>query len=83
MRKTGIYPFWLWNGQMTRPELSRQIKLAKAGGVAGLAVHGRIGNKVPYLSDQWMELMRFTCEEAKKAGIFGPFHSERLRERQY
>ena len=68
-RKTGIYPFWLWNGQMTRPELSRQIKLAKTGGMTGLTVHGRIGNEIPYLSPKWMDLMRFVCEEAQKAGL--------------
>ena len=67
--QTGIYPFWMWNGCMNYEELSRQIKLAKAGGMTGLTVHGRVGNEVPYLSKQWMDLMRFVCEEAEKAGL--------------
>jgi len=67
--KTGIYPFWMWNGRMECAELSRQIKLAKMGGVTGLTLHARAGNEIPYLSDRWMELVRFSCEEAEKAGL--------------
>ena len=67
--KNGTCPFWLWNGKMNKAELSRQVKLAKEGGVAGLTLHARVGNEIPYLSDEWMELTRFVCEEAQRAGL--------------
>ena len=72
--QTGIYPFWMWNGCMNYEELSRQIKLAKAGGMTGLTVHGRVGNEVPYLSKQWMDLMLdIYNEKQQEERIFSPF----------
>lgn len=66
---TGIFPFWLWNGRMEEAELTRQLELAREGGVTGMTIHARLGNRVPYLSDRWMELMRHTCTEARRLGL--------------
>lgn len=65
----GAVPFWFWNGDQQEAEITRQLDLAKAGGWRGLAVHARCGNRTPYLSDRWMQLVRHTCIEAKKRGL--------------
>lgn len=67
--KFGAVPFWFWNGNQQEADITRQLDLAKAGGWRGLAVHARSGNRTPYLSDRWMELVRHTCIEAKKRDL--------------
>ncbi len=67
--KNAPVPFWFWNGDQQEAEITRQLDFAKAGGWRGLAVHARVGNKTPYVSDRWMELFRHTCIEAKKRGL--------------
>ncbi len=69
IEKNAPVPFWFWNGDQQEPEITRQLDLAKAGGWRGLAVHARVGNRTPYVSDRWMELFRHTCIEAKKRGL--------------
>ena len=67
--QNGIIPFWFWNGRMEEAELSRQLNLAKAAGVRGMTVHARMGNRIPYLSERWMELMLHTCRKAEELGL--------------
>ena len=62
----GVYPFWFWNGTMEENELTRQIKLMTENGCKGAVLHARTGNKIPYLSKRWFELIRHTCRCARK-----------------
>ena len=68
-RKYGAVPFWFWNGDQDESQISRQLKLAQAGGVRGLAVHARSGNRTEYMSARWLELVRHTCRVAKELGL--------------
>jgi len=67
--KHGAVPFWFWNGDQTEDEITRQLDLARQGGWRGFAVHARCGNRTPYLTERWMQLVRHTCIEAKKRGL--------------
>lgn len=67
--KIGVYPFWFWNGEQEERELARQLKRMSDGNCTGVALHSRTGNRVPYLSPRWLELLRFSCGEAKKLGL--------------
>lgn len=64
-----IKPFWFWNGDMTREEISRQIGEMADKGLGGMFICARQGMTVPYLSREWFELVQFACDEAKKAGL--------------
>ena len=65
----GLYPFWFWNGLEKEEEIRRQLYLFSEAGCKGFVIHSRTGNQVEYLSDRWMELIRFTCEEAAAIGL--------------
>lgn len=64
-----IKPFWFWNGQMTKEEIRRQIQEMAKKGLGGMFICARQGMTVPYLSDEWFELVDFACREAKVAGL--------------
>ena len=67
--ETGIYPFWFWNGQIKEEEILRQLELMKNSGCRGAVIHARKGNKIPYLSERWFELVRCACCHAGKKGL--------------
>lgn len=62
-------PFWFWNGDITRPEITRQLELARAGGRRGMAIHATRWNSLGYLSDRWFEQVRHACAEARRLGL--------------
>lgn len=60
-------PFWFWNDTLERVELVRQMDDFHRKGVDSFVIHPRIGmDGVEYLSNEYFELVRFICEEAKK-----------------
>jgi hypothetical protein len=64
-------PFWFWNGDLEENEIRRQIHDFKAKGVMGFVIHPRIGipKHIEYLSDKFMELVKFAVEEASRLGM--------------
>ncbi len=69
LKESGAIPFWFWNGDQQETEITRQMEMAKKGGLRGLAFHAREGNLTEYLSPRWMELVRHACVEAKRLGL--------------
>ena len=67
--KYRIKPFWFWNGEMTREEISRQLEEMAEKGLGGVFICARQGMTVPYLSKDWFALVEYACEEAKKRGL--------------
>jgi hypothetical protein len=64
-------PFWFWNSNLEEKEIRRQIHDFKAKGVMGFVIHPRIGvpKEIEYLSDRFMELVKFAVEEAADLGM--------------
>ncbi len=62
-------PFWAWNCKCEKDELKRQIGILKEMGFGGFHMHSRSGMAVEYLSDEFMDLVSFCCEEADKQGM--------------
>src|SRR5215467_11390172 len=71
---------WWWFGPaVTKPELEREMRLMKEGGIGGfevqpvypLALDGvRPGfRNLPYLSDAFLDALRFTSEKARELGL--------------
>lgn len=64
-------PFWFWNDDLNEPEIKRQIHDFCDKGVKGFVIHPRIGipKEIEYLSDRFMELVKFAVLEAKSLGM--------------
>lgn len=62
-------PFWSWNTLMTKEMIERQILEFKKMGMGGFHVHVRVGLKNQYMSDEFLELVRFSNEKAKENGM--------------
>ena len=52
-------PFWAWNCKLEKGLLERQIGYFKEMGFGGFHMHSRTGMGTPYLSDEFMEMVRF------------------------
>jgi hypothetical protein len=61
-------PFWFWNDELSKAEISRQIHDFHAKEVNGFVIHPRMGlsTQTPYLSDAFMELVEVAVVEAAK-----------------
>ena len=64
-----IKPFWFWNGDITKEEISYQIKEMAEKGLGGIFICARQGMTVPYLSEEWFELVKYACKEAENQGL--------------
>ncbi|MBQ8640542.1 MAG: hypothetical protein IJ468_15510 [Lachnospiraceae bacterium] len=64
-----VKPFWFWNGEMSREEIRRQLKEMADKGIGGAFICARQGLTVPYLSREWMDLVKYACETAKEFGV--------------
>lgn len=64
-----IKPFWFWNGEITKEEITRQIREMSDKGLGGIFICARQGMTLPYLSEEWFSMVNFACEEAKRHGL--------------
>jgi len=71
---------WWWYGSsVTKPQLERELKLMKAGGIGGVEVQPtyplvaddvKLGIKnLPFLSDEFLDALRFASGKAKELGL--------------
>src|SRR6188768_88319 len=66
---------WWWNGnKIEKTELARELRLLKDAGIGGVEINpisfpsltDDMGKpSIEWLSDEWIELLRFALEEAK------------------
>ena len=61
--------FWSLNGLLEENELFRQLLEFKLGGFGGVFLHARGVPKTPYMTNMWMEKMRFCMETAEALGL--------------
>lgn len=59
-------PFWFWNDELHKEELLRQLRSFHDKEVEGFVLHPRIGipRSMPYLSDDFMDLVEAVVAEA-------------------
>ena len=62
-------PFWGWNADLRADRLLQQLEEMKRQGIGGFFIHSREGLETPYLSEAWMDLVKYSVEEAKKLGL--------------
>lgn len=69
-------PFWAWNCKLDGDELVRQIGCFEQMGFGGFHMHVRLGMATPYLSDEYMGLIRRCTDTAKEKGMFAYLYDE-------
>ena len=69
-------PFWAWNGKLDKAELREQIANFKTMGLGGFHMHVRTGMDTPYLSDEFMDYIRFCIGEAKSRDMLAWLYDE-------
>ena len=62
-------PFWAFNSKLKEKELRFQIRSMKEQGIGGFFIHSREGLETPYLSNEWMDAVKVSMDEAKKQGM--------------
>lgn len=69
-------PFWAWNDDLDQKELLWQIEQFKKMGFGGFHMHVRSGLATPYLSDEFMSLIRGCVDKAKKEKMLAWLYDE-------
>ncbi len=69
-------PFWAWNCDLKKEELLWQIEQLKEMGMGGFHMHCRSGMSTPYLTDEFMELVRSCVEKAKDEKMLAWLYDE-------
>ena len=69
-------PFWAWNTKLTKEELRDQIEVFRKMGLGGFHMHVRTGMDSPYLSDEFMDYIRFCIEEARDKDMLAWLYDE-------
>src|SRR5689334_15805656 len=59
-------PFWSWNCKLDKEQLMKQIDQLEEMGMGGFHVHSRTGMATPYLSDDFMALVKACSDKAKQ-----------------
>lgn len=62
-------PFWSWNCRVTKELITEQLENFRKMGFGGAHLHPRTGLDVPYLSEEYFDLIRFAGEECKRLGL--------------
>lgn len=69
-------PFWAWNCKLEQKELEWQLEVLKKMGFGGAHMHVRSGMATPYLSDEYMALIKACVEKCKKEDMLAWLYDE-------
>ncbi len=69
-------PFWAWNCKLDKETLEKQIDNFKTMGMGGFHMHVRTGMATPYLTDEYMEFVKFCIDKAKADGMLAYLYDE-------
>ena len=62
-------PFWAWNCKLEKEELERQIEVLKEMGFGGFHMHSRSGLSTEYLSEEFMDMVKFCRDKEEKENM--------------
>jgi len=65
------YPvmMWFWNGKIEEKGITYQLEKMREQNIVQFFVHPANGMTIPYMSDRYLELIKFTVAEAKRLGM--------------
>lgn len=56
-------PFWAWNCHVTKEQIEEQTESLRQMGMGGAHIHCRTGLDIPYMSDEFMDLVSYAHEQ--------------------
>ena len=62
-------PLWVWNGKVTRQNITDRLAQLASVGMGGAFVHPRPGLVTEYLSDEWFDLWGHALCECERLGL--------------
>lgn len=69
-------PFWAWNCKVTPEECDNTISDLEKMGMGGAHIHSRTGMDIPYLSEEFMELVKYANQKCKEHGMYTWLYDE-------
>lgn len=69
-------PFWSWNTRMTKEHINRTLPELKEMGMGGAHIHCRTGMNLPYLSEEFMDMVKYTHEKASEYNMLTWLYDE-------
>ena len=69
-------PFWAWNCELDPELLKKEIDYMNEMGFGGFMMHSRVGMATPYLSEEYMDLVRTCIEKGKQNGMLAWLYDE-------
>lgn len=69
-------PFWAWNNKLDKDELNWQIEQLKKMGFGGFHMHVRTGMATPYLTEEYMDIVKSCVEKARKEEMLAYLYDE-------
>lgn len=69
-------PFWAWNCKLDGEELERQIDCFRQMGFGGFHMHPRTGLDTPYLSEEFLSMVRRCVDKAAGLGMEACLYDE-------
>ena len=69
-------PFWAWNSKLDKDQLAEQIEIFKEMGFGGFHMHVRQGLETPYMSDEFLSVVRFCADKAEKEDMLAYLYDE-------
>ncbi len=62
-------PFWIWNDEMDKAEIERQLREMHSHGFGGAFAHARLGLMTPYLGEEWFDCFTHALRVCKELGM--------------
>lgn len=69
-------PFWAWNCRMDRDHVDRILSELKEMGMGGAYLHCRTGMDLPYLGEQFMEMIEYAHKRAGELDMLTGLYDE-------
>ena len=69
-------PFWAWNCKLDAETMAHQVEYFKEMGLGGFHMHPRTGLDTPYLSKEYMKVIKACVEKARKEKMLAWLYDE-------
>ncbi len=69
-------PFWAWNCKLDSARMTKQIEYFKEMGLGGFHMHCRTGLDTPYMSPEYLQIVKDCVNKAKEEKMFAWLYDE-------